>query len=95
MDRRYIKSKYYIAVFESRNHAIQIYQYLNRKKYNQYELVSTPCKIKAGCSYSIKFTDLKYYDFLKELTDKSNRNILDVYEVTRKNGKRVLKKLDL
>ena len=95
MDRKYIKDKYYIAVFESRNHAIQVYQYLNRKKYKQYELVSTPCKIKVGCSYSIKFTDLKYYDFLKEITDKSNKKIYSVYEVTRNNGKRVLSKLDL
>ncbi len=95
MERRYIKNKYYIAVFESRNHALQIYQYLSIKNYRQYELISTPCKIKAGCSYSIKFSDLEHYEFLKDLTDKSNRKILSVYEVTRKNGKRVLVKLDL
>ncbi|QUH20604.1 DUF3343 domain-containing protein [Alkaliphilus sp. B6464] len=95
MERRYMKDKYYIAVFESRNHAIQLYQYLSRQHYSQYELVSTPCKIKAGCSYSIKFTDLKDYEFLKNLADKSARNILNMYEISRQNGKRILSKLDL
>lgn len=95
MERRYMKDRYYIAVFESRNHAIQLYQYLSRQRYNQYELVSTPCRIKAGCSYSIKFTDLKDYEFLKNLADKSARKILNIYEINRQNGKRTLNKLDL
>jgi len=95
MERRYITDKYYIAVFQSRNHALQLYQYLNKQKYSQYELISTPCKIKAGCSYSIKFTDLKDHEFLQNLASKSNRNILAIYEVARQNGKRVLNKLDL
>jgi len=95
MERRYITDKYYIAVFQSRNHAIQLYQYLSRQNYKQYELISTPCKIKAGCSYSIKFTDLKDYDFLQDLAEKSNRSILAIYEVARRSGRRVLNKLDL
>lgn len=95
MERRYMKDKYYIAIFQSRNHAIQLYQYLNRQRYRQYELISTPCRIKAGCSYSIKFTDLKDYDLLKKLADKSNRDILAIYEVARRNGRRTLNKLDL
>jgi len=95
MERRYMKEKYYIAVFQSRNHALQLYQYLNRQKYSQYELISTPCKIKAGCSYSIKFTDLKDYELLKDLAYKANRNILAIYEVARQNGRRVINKLDL
>lgn len=95
MQRRYIEDKYYIAVFESRNHAVQLYYYLSRQNYRQYELVSTPCKIKSGCSYSIKFTDLKDYEFLQKLAEKSERKILDAYEISRQNGKRVLNKLNL
>jgi len=95
MERRYMQDKYYIAVFQSRNHALQLYQYLNRQKYSQYELISTPCKIKAGCSYSIKFTDLKDHEFLQNLANESNRNILAIYEIVRQNGRRVLNKLDL
>lgn len=95
MERRYISDKYYIAVFQSRNHAIQLYQYLSKHRYTQYELISTPCRIKAGCSYSIKFRDLKDYEFLKDLAEKANRNIYAVYEISRRNGRRVLNKLDL
>lgn len=95
MERKYMKDNYYIAVFQSRNHSVQLYQYLSRQKYTQYELISTPCRIKAGCSYSIKFTDIKDYDLLKNIADKSNRSIYALYEVTRQNGKRVLNKLDI
>lgn len=95
MERRYIKDKYYITVFQSRNHAIQLYQYLSRKNYRQYELISTPCKIKAGCSYSVKFTDINDYELLKNICEKANINILAIYEIARQNGKRVLTELDL
>jgi len=95
MERRYMKDKYYIAVFQSRNHAIQLYQYLNKQKYNQYELISTPCKIKAGCSYSIKFTDFNDYKLLENIATKSGRNILAIYEISRQNGKRVLNKIEV
>ena len=74
MERKYIRDKYYIAVFQSRNHALQLYQYLNRQKYTQYELISTPCKIKAGCSYSIKFIDLNEHELLKNVANKANIN---------------------
>lgn len=95
MERKYIEKEYYVAVFESKNHAVELYYYLNKEKYYQYELVSTPCKIKSGCSYSIKFNDFKYYDFLHKLAAKNNRSILAIYSIKRQNGKRLVSKLNL
>jgi hypothetical protein len=90
-----IESKYYLAVFESRNHAIQLHQYLQRSKLMQFELVSTPCKIKAGCSYSIKFDNLNELEILLMEARAFKKEIASVYLVQRSYGKRVIKKLDV
>lgn len=90
-----IERNYYLAVFESRNHAIHLHQYLQRNKLMQFELVSTPCKIKAGCSYSIKFDNLNELDLLVREARTINKEIASVYVVERSYGKRVIKKLDV
>ncbi len=89
-----IERKYYLAVFESRNYAIQLHQHLQRNQLMQYELVSTPCKIKAGCSYSIKFQDLNELDRLLQEAKSIRKTIAGVYVVERSYGKRIIKKLD-
>lgn len=90
-----LERKYYLAVFESRNHAIQLHQYLQRNKLTQFELVSTPCKIKAGCSYSIKFDNLNELDILLKEAKDIGKEIASVYVVERSYGKRILKKLSV
>lgn len=90
-----IERKYYLAVFESRNHAIQLHQHLQRNKLLQFELVSTPCKIKAGCSYSIKFDNLNELGLLTAEAKSIKKTIAAVYVVERSYGKRIIKKLEL
>ena len=90
-----IERKYYLAVFESRNHAIQLHQHLQRNKLLQFELVSTPCKIKAGCSYSIKFSNLNDLDLLVGEARSIKKEVASVYLVERSYGKRILKKLNI
>lgn len=93
MNRRQIEDIYYIAVFDSRNHAMQLYQHLKKNNLYQFQLISTPCKIKAGCSYSIKFTDLKDLELLKSEALNINKNITSIYLAERVNKTRVLKKI--
>lgn len=85
---------YYIAVFESRSHAIQIYQYLKKSNKNGYQLISTPCKIKSGCSYSLRFSDVKDMELLITESEKFNKRIAGVYLVDKINGRKTYKKVN-
>ncbi|AOY76973.1 DUF3343 domain-containing protein [Clostridium formicaceticum] len=93
MQQKSIIDKYYIAVFDSRNHAMQLHQHLKKMNLNQFQLISTPCKIKAGCSYSIKFLNLEDAKVLMEEADKMKKKISSIYSAERINKARVLKKL--
>ncbi|SCY57991.1 DUF3343 domain-containing protein [Alkaliphilus peptidifermentans] len=84
---------YYIAVFESKNHAIYLYQHLRRKGIKEYELVSTPCQIRSGCSYALKFKVLESYDLLQKESVYIKCKILSVYSIERINGKRIFKQI--
>ncbi|QUH26700.1 DUF3343 domain-containing protein [Serpentinicella alkaliphila] len=84
---------YFIAVYESRNHAMQMYHYFKSTHPNKYLLISTPCRIKSGCSYSIKFNE---QDDLKLLLDESanlKKNISGIYLVEKINGRNSYKKV--
>lgn len=85
---------YYIVVFNSRNRGMQLYQYLKSRGYNQFQLIATPCKVKAGCGYAIKFNNLGDYYILNEVGKKINIHVLNLYEAKRKDRRRVLKKID-
>lgn len=95
MKEKYIQDQYYIAVFDSRNHAMQLYQYLKKNNFSQFQLITTPCKIKAGCSYSIRFNKLEDYNLLLLEATKISKKISAIYMVRRVNKKRILKKLDV
>lgn len=95
MKEKYIQDQYYIAVFDSRNHAMQLYQHLKRNNFSQFQLIATPCKIKAGCSYSIKFNKLEDYDLLLAHATKIKKKISAVYIAEKVNRNRVLKKLNI
>ncbi|WP_416197858.1 MAG: Se-S-carrier domain-containing protein [Sporanaerobacter sp.] len=86
--------KYYIAVFKSKNYAIQIQYILENLGYSCFQLISTPCELKAGCSYSIKFKDINYLEILKRETSKLNTDIESLYCIERKNGKKTIKNLN-
>ncbi|MBZ2173701.1 DUF3343 domain-containing protein [Schnuerera sp. xch1] len=87
--------KYYICVFTSKNIAVYTLSFLEKSGYKNFQLVSTPCEIKAGCSYSIKFNNLKYLDILKEETEKIGVKVEKIYLIERKDGKRTIQKLTI
>lgn len=86
--------QYYLAVFNSKNHAILLYYKLEKKGYNNFLLVSTPCKIKGGCSYSIKFNNLKDLEQLKVEANNYKTPIGSIYFVERKDGKNHIKEIE-
>ena len=87
--------KYYICVFNTKNMAVYTFTILERLGYKNFKLISTPCEIKAGCSYSIKFSNIRYLDVLKKQAQKINAIIQDVYLVERKDRKRILEKISI
>jgi len=84
---------YYIAVYESRNHALQMYQYLKNAHKGKFLIISTPCRIKAGCSYSIKFTSEEDIDLLIQESEKFNKKISGFYLIEKANGRSNYKKV--
>lgn len=87
-------SEYYITLFESKNQAIHLYYILERKGYCNFQLVSTPCNLKAGCSYSIKFNKLDDFKIIKQASDKLKMKITDVYIIKRNKGDRTIKRIE-
>ena len=72
-------NRYYICAFTSKNMAMYLFSILDRLGYKEFQLISTPCEIKAGCSYSIKFSNIKYLDILKREAKKLDIDIVDIY----------------
>ena len=87
--------RYYICAFSTKNIAMYIFSNLNRLGYEEFQLISTPCEIQAGCSYSIKFANIKDLDILKEKAKNLDIEIGDIYFFERKDGKRFVKKLSI
>ena len=85
--------KYYICVFNTKNMAVYTFAVLERLGYKNFQLVSTPCEIKAGCSYSIKFSNIRYLDILKKEIEKIGSEIEAIYFIERKDGKRSINKM--
>lgn len=87
------KGEYYLAVFKSKNHAIQLSSILQKKGYAKFQLISTPCRIKPGCSYSLKYekpTDIQY---IKREAENLSDLINGIYKVQRINGKKQYKEI--
>lgn len=84
--------EYYIAVFVSKNHAVELHHILSRKGHN-YELISTPCKISSGCSYSIKFNHLYSAKPITEAAKEYKKTVKDIYKIYRVNGKLMTEKI--
>ena len=86
--------EYYLAVFDSKNHAIYVHQYLKRMGAGGYELVSTPCKIKSGCSYSIKFNRPEDHVEMKNVAASINKKIAGFYLIKYSYGRRMIEKIE-
>lgn len=84
---------FYISVFETKNKAVFLYSALETKGYRGIQLVSTPCSIKAGCNYAIKFINKKYIDIIKKEGEALGIDKIDIYFARRINGKLTYKKI--
>ena len=92
MQNKIISNKeYYIAVFNSKNYAIQLFYKLEKKGYSKFQLISTPCQLKGGCSYSIKFNKISDVDYLANESPEFFNSISNIYFVERRNGKKLYK----
>ncbi|CAK7053598.1 hypothetical protein CIW83_07315 [Tissierella sp. P1] len=86
---------YYIAVFETKNKAVFLYSILETMGYSNFQLISTPCTLKAGCNYSIKFRNIRYADVLAREAEELNIGAFDIYFVEKKDGKYKYKKTNI
>lgn len=86
---------HYLCVFESKNHAILIYTLLEAQGNNACQLVSTPCGIKAGCTYSIKMPSMNYFNIIKRDSIEANIKVPRLFFVERINGKNKYKEIEI
>jgi hypothetical protein len=76
---------YYIAVFKSKNHAIQVFSLLEKLGYKKFKLIPSPTSIGVGCNYSIKFKDINDLNIIKQQIYGTNIRIEAVYMHEKKN----------
>ncbi|KAJ52017.1 hypothetical protein BD780_004299 [Clostridium tetanomorphum] len=76
-------NKEYIVVFQSYNGAIYLYNKLLRERCKA-EIISTPCRISAGCTQSIKFK-CEYMDIVQKNLKLYNIPIKGIYEIVKSN----------
>ncbi|WP_353096741.1 DUF3343 domain-containing protein [Tissierella praeacuta] len=86
---------YYIAVFETKNKAIFLYSVLETMGYKNFQIVSTPCTIKAGCNYAIKFINIRYADILAREAKELNIGAFDIFYAEKINGRYKYKKVNI
>lgn len=85
--------KYYVCAFDTKNEAVYLYYILEKEGYNNFQLVSTPCLIQAGCGYSIRFNNIKYLNILIKEAGKVGIPVEKVYLLGRKDGKRTIERI--
>ena len=86
---------YYIAVFKSKNHAMNIF-YALESKFPSLRLISTPAKISGGgCSFSIRFDDLNKLKYFKDVNKNVGEVIFAIYQVERSKKKDLYKEIDI
>lgn len=76
-----VKDKYYICVFDSKNKAIYLHSILDKTGNKNFQLISTPCRIKAGCNYSIKFMHISHLQTIKRKAEELNLGKYRVFHV--------------
>lgn len=90
-----MNQNYYIAIFETKNKSVFLYSILETMGYVNFQLVSTPCTIKAGCNYGIKFSNIKYADILAKESKTLNIRVPDIYFAEKVNGKYKYRKISI
>lgn len=85
---------YYIAVFKTKNNAMNMFFTLEKKGITSIELISTPLKISGGCSFSIKFTDLNKLEYFEQINPNLENELKGVYIVEKLNKEKKYKKLN-
>lgn len=82
-----MSESYHIAVFETKNKAVFLYSILETIGHRVFQLISTPCVIKAGCNYAIRFKDKRYVDIIVKEAKELGIGLPDIYFAEKKDGK--------
>lgn len=82
-----MSNKFYLSVFKTKNQAVFLYTVLETMGYDNFQIISTPCTIKAGCNYSIKFSNLKNTDIINKEAKELGIEAPEIYIAERKDGK--------
>ena len=91
-NQTYLRTRYYIAVFGSRNHASRLFYNLEPKDHYRFKLIPTPCRISAGCGYSVRFTNLNELAYLEEKAKEYDTPIKDIYYINNSNNNKTIRK---
>jgi Protein of unknown function (DUF3343). len=75
----------YMLVFASHNQAVFLYNRLIKLGL-KVELISTPCRLSAGCTQSLKFNE-DLLTVVRSEAIKSNMMIRGIYKIVRENNK--------
>ncbi|WP_041720746.1 DUF3343 domain-containing protein [Alkaliphilus metalliredigens] len=98
MYEKLIHQEYYLMVFHSKSYVVQLYQYLRRNYENKFDLISTPCRLKAGCSYSLRFYQLDDLNIIKNILAEQPQHFSTtkgvVYLSQRVNKRRTFTKIE-
>lgn len=86
---------YYIAVFKTKNNAMNVFYTLEKKGVESLELISTPLKISGGCSFSIKFYDLDKLKYFKEINPNIKDDLKGIYILEKLNKEKKYKKINI
>ena len=78
---------YYLVILETKNQSMFLHSALEKSGYNNFQIVSTPCAIKTGCNYSLKFGDLRYSNIIFKKAKEMGMEKPNIYFVEKKNGK--------
>lgn len=80
-----------IIIFPSYNRAVFMYDKLVKEGY-KVRIISTPCTISSGCSYSIRFSE-ENLTIIKNKVEKNNIKVKAVYKIVLQDGNETYKLL--
>ncbi len=79
-------NKYYLCVFKSSNHAFLIFNLLQEEGKDLFQLMATPCILRVGCGYSIRFFHKSYMDLILKKIKENDISIPQFYLADKING---------
>lgn len=82
-----MNQNYYLAIFQTKNNAVYLFSILESIGYKNFQLISTPCSIKVGCNYGIKFNNISYKDIIFKEASKINIDLVNIYYAEKINGR--------